>query len=303
MQAVTRKLDDLAALIGDIGLPDSVVKLSDACGAEGAVGRAQGRPQHHDEPARRRQAGVVHRRLRSPARASRRLRRTTHAKSFAGMARAARGTRMRRSARCTCGRFSTCGATARRRCARSPRRRPRSCASTRAPSRASTATDSCAANGWRGSSGRGSRGRSKRSRTLFDPAGLMNPGKIVRAPRMDDRDALPLSARRIGRCALETGLDWSAWNVQNDPVDRRDQRAPAAAATRRTGFAKAVEMCNNNGHCRKFDAGTMCPSYRVTRDEMHLTRGRANTLRLALSRPARRRRSHPTRCATRSTFA
>ncbi|MDB5945732.1 MAG: hypothetical protein JWQ33_758, partial [Ramlibacter sp.] len=46
---------------------------------------------------------------------------------------------------------------------------------------------------------------------------------------------------------------------------------------------KAVEMCNNNGHCRKFDAGTMCPSYRVTRDEQHLTRGRANTLRLALS--------------------
>jgi Fe-S oxidoreductase len=42
-------------------------------------------------------------------------------------------------------------------------------------------------------------------------------------------------------------------------------------------------MCNNNGHCRKFDAGTMCPSYRVTRDEQHTTRGRANTLRLALS--------------------
>ncbi len=42
-------------------------------------------------------------------------------------------------------------------------------------------------------------------------------------------------------------------------------------------------MCNNNGHCRKFDAGTMCPSYRATRDEKHLTRGRANTLRLALS--------------------
>jgi len=42
-------------------------------------------------------------------------------------------------------------------------------------------------------------------------------------------------------------------------------------------------MCNNNGHCRKFDAGTMCPSYRATMDEVHLTRGRANTLRLALS--------------------
>jgi ferredoxin len=46
---------------------------------------------------------------------------------------------------------------------------------------------------------------------------------------------------------------------------------------------KAGEMCKNYGHCRKFDAGTMCPSYRATRDEVHLTRGRANTLRLALS--------------------
>ncbi|BBI63899.1 hypothetical protein HSBAA_52050 [Vreelandella sulfidaeris] len=45
----------------------------------------------------------------------------------------------------------------------------------------------------------------------------------------------------------------------------------------------AVEMCNNNGHCRKFDAGTMCPSFRVTKEEQHLTRGRANTLRLVLS--------------------
>ena len=52
-------------------------------------------------------------------------------------------------------------------------------------------------------------------------------------------------------------------------------------------------MCNNNGHCRKFDAGTMCPSYRVTRDEQHLTRGRANTLRLALSGQLGRRRCEP----------
>ena len=42
-------------------------------------------------------------------------------------------------------------------------------------------------------------------------------------------------------------------------------------------------MCNNNGHCRKFDAGTMCPSFRATGNERDLTRGRANTLRLALS--------------------
>ena len=42
-------------------------------------------------------------------------------------------------------------------------------------------------------------------------------------------------------------------------------------------------MCNNNGACRKLAGGVMCPSYRVTRDERDVTRGRANTLRLALT--------------------
>src|ERR1700723_2697713 len=49
------------------------------------------------------------------------------------------------------------------------------------------------------------------------------------------------------------------------------------------GMLGAVEMCNNNGTCRAFDTNVMCPSFRVTRDEVHLTRGRANTLRLALT--------------------
>jgi Fe-S oxidoreductase len=70
--------------------------------------------------------------------------------------------------------------------------------------------------------------------------------------------------------------------VQNNPVTEQTS-APGTGGDPAQGLAKAVEMCNNNGHCRKFDAGTMCPSYRVTRDEQHLTRGRANTLRLALS--------------------
>ena len=94
----------------------------------------------------------------------------------------------------------------------------------------------------------------------FDPAGLMNPGKIVRAPRMDDRSLFRFKpGYRVA--PLETALDWSDWG----------------------GFGGAVEMCNNNGACRKFDAGVMCPSFRVTGDERHLTRGRANSLRLALS--------------------
>ena len=116
---------------------------------------------------------------------------------------------------------------------------------------------------------------------LFDPAGLMNPGKIVHASKMDDATLFRFSPGYRTQ-TLKTALDWSAWDVQNDPVTGA-LTVPGTGGDPAGGFAKAVEMCNNNGHCRKFDAGTMCPSYRVTRDEKHLTRGRANTLRLALS--------------------
>jgi FAD/FMN-containing dehydrogenase/Fe-S oxidoreductase len=115
----------------------------------------------------------------------------------------------------------------------------------------------------------------------LDPLNLMNPGKIVDPPKMDDSRLFrfPPGYRTI---ALRPVFDWSEWDVQNDAATETVS-APGTGGDTTGGFAKAVEMCNNNGHCRKFDAGTMCPSYRVTRDEQHLTRGRANTLRLALS--------------------
>jgi FAD/FMN-containing dehydrogenase/Fe-S oxidoreductase len=97
-------------------------------------------------------------------------------------------------------------------------------------------------------------------KSWFDPRGLMNPGKIVNPPRQDDRSLFRYKPGYSAERAA-TALDWSPWG----------------------GFPEAVEMCNNNGHCRKFDAGTMCPSYRATGNERDLTRGRANTLRLALS--------------------
>src|SRR6185436_10605052 len=94
----------------------------------------------------------------------------------------------------------------------------------------------------------------------LDPRGLMNPGKIVAPSKMDERSLFRFKPGYRTEPGVRV-LDWSEWG----------------------GFDKAVEMCNNNGHCRKFDAGTMCPSFRATGDEAHLTRGRANTLRLALS--------------------
>jgi FAD/FMN-containing dehydrogenase/Fe-S oxidoreductase len=98
----------------------------------------------------------------------------------------------------------------------------------------------------------------------FDPNGLFNPGKIVHAPKFDDRGNFRYAPGYAAQPML-TQLDWSAY--------------PGAGG----GFQGAVEMCNNNGACRALSGGVMCPSYRVTLDEEHATRGRANTLRLAIT--------------------
>jgi FAD/FMN-containing dehydrogenase/Fe-S oxidoreductase len=98
----------------------------------------------------------------------------------------------------------------------------------------------------------------------FDPDNVLNPGKIVDPPKMDDRELFRFPpGYRVAD--LKTQLDWSAY--------------PGAGG----GFQGAVEMCNNNGACRKLEGGVMCPSYRATRNEKDVTRGRANTLRLAIS--------------------
>jgi Fe-S oxidoreductase len=98
----------------------------------------------------------------------------------------------------------------------------------------------------------------------FDPKGLFNPGKVVRAPKFDSRELFRYPPGYRGE-DIKTHLDWSAY--------------PGAGG----GFQGAIEMCNNNGACRKMAGGVMCPSYRVTRDERDVTRGRANTLRLAVT--------------------
>ncbi len=101
-------------------------------------------------------------------------------------------------------------------------------------------------------------------KALFDPNGLFNPGKIIDAPKMDSRELFRFSPGYHVN-DFPTQLDWSAW--------------PGSAG----GFQGAVEMCNNNGACRKLDGGVMCPSYRATQNERDSVRGRANSLRLALS--------------------
>jgi len=118
-------------------------------------------------------------------------------------------------------------------------------------------------------------------KTLFDPENRMSPDRIVNPPKMDDATNFRFPPTYRER-EIATQLDWSQWNVTRDPLTGVET-APGTGDDHTGGLAKAVEMCNNNGHCRKFDAGTMCPSYRITKDEQHVTRGRANTLRLAIS--------------------
>ena len=89
----------------------------------------------------------------------------------------------------------------------------------------------------------------------FDPHNLFNPGKIVDAPAMTE-------------------------NLRYAP----DPTTPPTIFdySRQEGFFKSIELCNGSGVCRKTQGGTMCPSFRATRDEQDSTRGRANALRLAL---------------------
>lgn len=93
---------------------------------------------------------------------------------------------------------------------------------------------------------------------LFDPKGVMNPGKIFDTPPVMD----PLRYR-----------DGYQKTTYESVFKFREEG----------GFQGAVEMCTGVGACRKLDSGTMCPSYMATRDEKDSTRGRANALRLAMS--------------------
>jgi FAD/FMN-containing dehydrogenase/Fe-S oxidoreductase len=92
----------------------------------------------------------------------------------------------------------------------------------------------------------------------FDPRNLLNPGRIVDAPAMTS-------------------------NLRYGPGYAPPELPTAFDYARQEGFVRSIELCNGSGVCRKLQGGTMCPSFRATRDEKDSTRGRANALRLALA--------------------
>ena len=95
----------------------------------------------------------------------------------------------------------------------------------------------------------------------FDPGNVLNPGKVVDAPAMEENMRVPPG--RMPESDPPTVLDYS----------------------KQGGFFRSVELCNGAGVCRKTQGGAMCPSYRATKDERDTTRARANALRLALVPP------------------
>ena len=99
----------------------------------------------------------------------------------------------------------------------------------------------------------------------FDPANVLNPGKVVDGSAMDESFRVPPG------------------QVPPDPPTVFDYAAQG-------GFFRSVELCNGVGVCRKTQGGAMCPSYRVTRDERDTTRGRANAVRVALQEAEQGRR-------------
>ena len=93
---------------------------------------------------------------------------------------------------------------------------------------------------------------------LFDPENLMNPGKIVDAQTIEHN--------------LRYGTKYADKEIKTEFQYRAEN-----------SFRESVHMCTGVGECRKTLGGTMCPSFKATRDEEHSTRGRANALRLAMS--------------------
>ncbi|WP_339711768.1 FAD-binding and (Fe-S)-binding domain-containing protein [Cyclobacterium amurskyense] len=93
---------------------------------------------------------------------------------------------------------------------------------------------------------------------LFDPENLMNPGKIISNQSISEN--------------LRYGAEYKDKPVDTEFLYKSEQ-----------SFQESVHMCTGVGECRKLLGGTMCPSFKATRDEEHSTRGRANALRMAMS--------------------
>ncbi len=95
----------------------------------------------------------------------------------------------------------------------------------------------------------------RRFKRIWDPNGLLNPGKVVDAYRVDEN--------------LRSGPDYKVVPISTHMTFRSQEG---------NGFQRAVERCVGMGKCRAAKGGTMCPSFRATGEERYSTRGRARLL-------------------------
>jgi FAD/FMN-containing dehydrogenase/Fe-S oxidoreductase len=91
-------------------------------------------------------------------------------------------------------------------------------------------------------------------KAAWDPDWKMNPGKVVEPYRIDEN--------------LRLGPDYDPWRPPTHFKFPNDHGSLAHATLR----------CVGVGKCRHYEGGVMCPSFRVTREEEHSTRGRAHLL-------------------------
>ena len=113
----------------------------------------------------------------------------------------------------------------------------------------------------------------KEVKTAFDPEWFMHPGNVVY--RDGPEDVGPEGSRGVGadmRENLRYGSSYQSLEPQTK-LDFSDEG----------GFSHLVELCNGCGTCRQTDENTMCPTFRASREEVQATRGRANSLRAAIS--------------------
>ena len=112
-------------------------------------------------------------------------------------------------------------------------------------------------------------------KSAFDPDWRMNPGKVVYV------DGETATARGYPETAADTDM---RENLRYGPSYQSvEPTTTTLDFSEEGGFTHLVELCNGCGTCRHTDSGTMCPTYRASREEIQTTRGRANMLRAAIS--------------------
>ena len=118
---------------------------------------------------------------------------------------------------------------------------------------------------------------------VWDAESIFNVGKIVDAPPMDSNLRFEVKPEYAFEKVLKNDKTYFNWKAA---FDECDVKGATGAKSQLHALMCSIEQCNGAGDCRKSNliGGTLCPAYKVSRDETHTTRARANVLREVLTR-------------------